>query len=183
MRGRRSYSQAGRALSQVINVGCRDHRSDSARSGDIPLPRRKAPQDVGAVALRARLRVSPNRVLRAMRENQVPSPCRWRQADPKAYEGTIITGAPKLMWGTEARRSSLLTTDGCGCSSPSSIGTPSAEAGTSPSTARRPVCGIGALQPRIEEPGRVRNRQGGPRTATVDGTWKSVPLRPLCRSG
>ena len=35
-------------------AGCRTSRSDSARPGGIPLPGRRAPQGVGAAALRAR---------------------------------------------------------------------------------------------------------------------------------
>jgi hypothetical protein len=46
--------QAGQARSQAVLVGCRAPRSDSARPGGISLPGRRAPQGVGAVALRAR---------------------------------------------------------------------------------------------------------------------------------
>jgi len=49
--------------------------------------------------------------------------------------------------------------------------------------ARGPVCSPGAHQPEVDEPVWVRSRRGGPRTATADGSRKSVPFRPLCQSG
>ena len=50
------------------------------------------------------LRVSRKRVLRLMRENQLLSPYRGRQGEPGARDGTIITEAPNLMWGTDGTK-------------------------------------------------------------------------------
>ena len=48
-----------------------------------------------------KLRVSRKRVLRLMRENQLLSPYRGRQGEPRAHNGTIITEALNLMWGPD----------------------------------------------------------------------------------
>lgn len=50
------------------------------------------------------VRVSRSRVLRIMRENQLLSPYRTRQNKDKTHEGSIITDAPGLMWGTDGCR-------------------------------------------------------------------------------
>ena len=55
------------------------------------------------------IRVSRKRVLRIMRENQLLSPYRCRQATGEKHTGTIITQAPNLMWGTDGTR--ILTAD------------------------------------------------------------------------
>jgi transposase InsO family protein len=39
-----------------------------------------------------------------MRENQLLSPYRGRQGEPRAHNGTIITEAPNLMWGTDGTK-------------------------------------------------------------------------------
>jgi putative transposase len=39
-----------------------------------------------------------------MRENKLLSPRRSRQGDGKAHDGTIITDAPNVMWGTDGMR-------------------------------------------------------------------------------
>lgn len=46
--------------------------------------------------------VSPKRVLRLMRENNLLSPHRQPQGALDPHDGTIITAAPNLMWGTDA---------------------------------------------------------------------------------
>ena len=51
-----------------------------------------------------RIRVSRTRVLRVMRTQGLLSPHRGRQGDPKAHEGTIVTSAPDVMWGTDGVR-------------------------------------------------------------------------------
>lgn len=49
------------------------------------------------------VRTSKERVLRLMRENQLLAPQRQIAAAPaKTHEGTIITGQPNQMWGTDA---------------------------------------------------------------------------------
>ena len=50
------------------------------------------------------IRVSRTRVLRVMRAQGLLSPHRGRQGDPKAHDGTIVTSAPCVMWGTDGRR-------------------------------------------------------------------------------
>lgn len=51
------------------------------------------------------VRVGRKRVLRVMRENRLLSPNRSRQAGgAKPHDGTIITDAPNLMWGTDGMR-------------------------------------------------------------------------------
>lgn len=49
----------------------------------------------------SKLRVGHNRVLRVMRENDLLSPYRARQADDSAHDRTITTDAPNEMWGTD----------------------------------------------------------------------------------
>ena len=51
-----------------------------------------------------RIRVSRTRVLRVMRTQGLLSPHRGRQGNPKAHEGTIVTSAPCVMWGTDGVR-------------------------------------------------------------------------------
>lgn len=50
------------------------------------------------------IRVARKRVLRIMRENHLLSPHRGRQGDPVVHDGTIITAAPNVMWGTDGAR-------------------------------------------------------------------------------
>jgi putative transposase len=50
------------------------------------------------------VRVSRKRVLRLMRENHLLSPYRGRQGQPNPHDGTIVTEAPNLMWGTDGTK-------------------------------------------------------------------------------
>lgn len=50
------------------------------------------------------IRVARPRVLRVMRAHGLLSPHRGRQGTPKAHDGTIVTDAPRLMWGTDGVR-------------------------------------------------------------------------------
>ena len=50
------------------------------------------------------IRVSRTRVLRVMRAHGLLSPHRGRQGDPKAHDGTIVTSAPYVLWGTDGVR-------------------------------------------------------------------------------
>ena len=50
------------------------------------------------------IRVSRTRVLRVMRTAGLLSPHRGRQGAPKAHEGTIVTAAPNIIWGTDGVR-------------------------------------------------------------------------------
>ena len=48
--------------------------------------------------------VSRKRVLRIMRENQLLSPYRAPSRESRAHDGTIVTLAPNVMWGTDGAR-------------------------------------------------------------------------------
>jgi transposase InsO family protein len=50
------------------------------------------------------IRVSRARVLRLMRENALLSPHRRPQGNPVLHEGSIVTGRPNEMWGTDGIR-------------------------------------------------------------------------------
>ncbi len=50
------------------------------------------------------IRVARTRVLRVMRAHGLLSPHRGRQGNPKLHDGTIITAAPQVMWGTDGVR-------------------------------------------------------------------------------
>ena len=50
------------------------------------------------------IRVARTRVLRVMRAHGLLSPHRGRQGDPQLHDGTIITAAPHVMWGTDGVR-------------------------------------------------------------------------------
>ena len=50
------------------------------------------------------IRVARTRVLRVMRTHGLLSPYRGRQGAPKAHDGTIVTEAPRMMWGTDGVR-------------------------------------------------------------------------------
>jgi putative transposase len=50
------------------------------------------------------IRVSRKRVLRLMRENHLLSPYRGRQGQSDLHDGTIVTEAPNLMWGTDGTK-------------------------------------------------------------------------------
>ena len=56
------------------------------------------------------VRVSRTRLLRVMRAQGLLSPHRGRQGEPKPHDGTIVTSAPDVMWGTDGAR--VLTVDG-----------------------------------------------------------------------
>ena len=106
---------------------------DRSRPGGIGLGGRGLPQGLGSASCRD-IRVARKRVLRLMRENNLPRPIAAAAvADP--HDGEIITHAPNLMWGTDGVR--VFTERRLGRSSPpSSIGTPSVSAGMSASAAR-----------------------------------------------
>jgi len=50
------------------------------------------------------IKVGRKRVLRLMRENNLLSPHRVVQGQPKEHTGKIITAAPNVMWGTDGTR-------------------------------------------------------------------------------
>ena len=89
---------------QAVGVGCRTPRSDSARPGGIPLPGRRAPQGVGAAALRARTKSVSQAGASAHAGESTAVPLPGAQGEPRAHNGTIITEAPNLMWGTDGTK-------------------------------------------------------------------------------
>jgi transposase InsO family protein len=50
------------------------------------------------------IKVGRKRVLRIMRENNLLSPHRVIQGQPKEHSGKIITAAPNVMWGTDGTK-------------------------------------------------------------------------------
>ncbi len=50
------------------------------------------------------VKVGRRRVLRVIRENNLPSPYRGRRGNPALHRGEIVTQAPNLMWGTDGAR-------------------------------------------------------------------------------
>jgi putative transposase len=50
------------------------------------------------------IKVGRKRVLRLMRENNLLSPHRVVQGQPKKHDGKIITAAPNVMWGTDGTK-------------------------------------------------------------------------------
>ena len=86
-------------------------RSDEQLLAAIRTDLARSPfQGEGHRKVHARLRivdgiwVARTRVLRVMRAHGVLSPHRGRQGDPKCHDGTIITAAPRVMWGTDGVR-------------------------------------------------------------------------------
>ena len=68
-----------------------------AGPGPLPVPGRGPSQGPRAAA---DPRPDPTRVLRVMRTQGLLSPHRGRQGEMKAHDGTIVTSAPDVMWGT-----------------------------------------------------------------------------------
>ena len=66
-------------------------------------PRRRGLRIVDGV------RASRTRLSRVMRAHDLLSPHRGRQGEPKRHDGTIVTSAPDVMWGTDGVR--VLTAD------------------------------------------------------------------------
>ena len=110
-RGARRRSAGGRA------TGPSAPRRPSPCARTSSCSRRFAPTWPGrrsrarAIGVHARLRivdgiwVARTRVLRVMRAHGVLSPHRGRQGDPNRHAcGTIITAAPRVMWGTDGVR-------------------------------------------------------------------------------
>lgn len=50
------------------------------------------------------IKVGRKRVLRLMRENNLLSPHRVVQGQPKKHDGKIVTAAPNVMWGTDGTK-------------------------------------------------------------------------------
>src|SRR5512134_4146301 len=54
------------------------------------------------------IRSSPGRIRRLMRENGLLAPHRVRRRPDKTHDGTIITNAVDVLWGTDMTQTALL---------------------------------------------------------------------------
>lgn len=115
-----SLDRAQQGAAEVVGVGSprslgkrgpKTPMSDADLLAEIRADLKASPfQGEGHRKVRARLkilrsiRVSNKRVLRLMRENGLLSPYRGRLGQPKAHDGTIVTDAPNVMWGTDGAR-------------------------------------------------------------------------------
>ena len=89
----------------ALALGRAAARGDSHRPGPVAVPGRGPSEGACAPADRRRdLGRARTRVLRVMRAHGVLSPHRGRQGDPNRHAGTIITAAPRVMWGTDGVR-------------------------------------------------------------------------------
>ena len=110
------YARRARSQRQVLDTGPQRRGptpalSDTQLLAAIRSDLARSPfQGEGHRKVHARLRildgvrVSRTRVLRVMRAASLLSPHRGRQGAPKAHDGTIVTSAPDVMWGTDGVR-------------------------------------------------------------------------------
>ena len=121
------------------------------------------------------IRVSRTRVLRVMRAQGLLSPHRGRQGDPKAHDGTIVTSAPQVMWGTDGVRV-FTVEDGW-------VWTFAAVDHWNAECVGWHVCKVGsrfaALEPIAQGLGRRYGQARGPRLGATDGPRQPVSVRPL----
>ena len=124
------------------------------------------------------IRVSRTRVLRVMRAQGLLSPHRGRQGEMKAHDGTIVTSAPDVMWGTDGVR--VLTADDGWVWTFAAIDHWNAEC------VGWHVCKVGnrfaALEAgRARTPAALRLGRGGrgPRAGATDGPRQPVSVGPL----
>ena len=110
-RARRTQAERRRQGDGPAHRGPQPLRSDEQLLAAIRTDLARSPfQGEGHRKVHARLRivdgiwVARTRVLRVMRAHGVLSPHRGRQGDPKCHDGTIITAAPRVMWGTDGVR-------------------------------------------------------------------------------
>ena len=108
---RRTQAERRRQGDGPARRGPQPLRSDEQLLAAIRTDLARSPfQGEGHRKVHARLRivdgiwVARTRVLRVMRAHGVLSPHRGRQGDPKRHAGTIITAAPRVMWGTDGVR-------------------------------------------------------------------------------
>ena len=103
----RSGRRARRQRGGVRSPGCRT-RSFWRRSTRISSARRSGARAIGrstrGCGSWTGIRVARTRLLRVMREHGLLSPHRGRQGNAKVHDGTIVTQAPNVMWGTDGVR-------------------------------------------------------------------------------
>ena len=108
---RRTRAQTRQAGESPAHRGPRPTLSDDRLLAAIQADLARSPfQGEGHRKVHARLRildglrVSRTRVLRVMRVHRLLSPHRGRQGDRQVHDGTIVTPAPRVMWGTDGVR-------------------------------------------------------------------------------
>ena len=108
---RRTRAQTRQAGELPAHRGPRPTLSDDRLLAAIQADLARSPfQGEGHRKVHARLRildgvrVSRTRVLRVMRAHRLLSPHRGRQGDLQVHDGTIVTSAPRVMWGTDGVR-------------------------------------------------------------------------------
>ena len=124
-----------------------------------------------------RIRVSRTRVLRVMRAQGLLSPHRGRQGEMQAHEGTIVTSAPDVMWGTDGVRVFTAEDGWVWTFAQSTTGTPSAWAGMCArwGTASRPS----SRSRKDSGDTTARSRRTWPRAGATDGSRQPVSIGPL----
>ena len=127
------------------------------------------------------IRVSRTRVLRVMRTQGLLSPHRGRQGEMKAHEGTIVTSAPDVMWGTDGVRV-FTAEDGW-------VWTFAAVDHWNAECVGWHVCKVGEpfrgpRAGRARTPATLRLGRGGrgPRAGATDGSRQPVSVGPLSQS-
>ena len=125
--------------------------------------------------------VGSRRVLRVMRAQGLLSPHRGRQGEMQAHEGTIVTSAPDVMWGTDGVRV-FTAEDGW-------VWTFAAVDHWNAECVGWHVCKVGnrfaALEPVAQGlPATLRLCRGGrgPRAGATDGSRQPVSVGPLPQS-
>ena len=124
------------------------------------------------------IRVARTRVLRVMRTHGLLSPHRGRQGAAKTHDGRVITQAPNVMWGTDGVRVFTLD-DGWGWIF-------AAVEHWNAECVGWHVCKVGSRFAALRSDcARARTalwlagRRRRPRAGASDGSWQSVPVRPL----
>ena len=79
-------------------------RAEQRRSAVTNVATRRASRVESARRTASTGFLDSTRVLRVMRAHGLLSPHRGRQGDPQLHDGTIITAAPHVMWGTDGVR-------------------------------------------------------------------------------
>ena len=124
------------------------------------------------------IRVARTRVLRVMRAHGLLSPHRGRQGDPQLHDGTIITAAPHVMWGTDGVR--VFTVDDGWVwdlrgGRPLERGVRRVARVHGRQPVRRPRTHRARPSPAVRLGGRRRR----PRVGPADGPWQPISVGPL----
>ena len=124
------------------------------------------------------IRVSRTRVLRVMRAQGLLSPHRGRQGEMKAHDGTIVTSAPDVMWGTDGVR--VFTADDGWVWTFAAVDHWNAECvGWHVCKVGNPFRGPRAGRARTPATLRIGRGGRGPRAGATDGPRQPVSVGPL----